>query len=165
MSRALGIAKLLGGDENAELVADTVAAGVGASERGGSTDQTHWAVRTLFEALARERSLVVVLEDLHWAEPRFLDLVEYVAGLSRERPILLLVSARPELLETRPTWARHEENAELLVLEPLAEPDVDVLVDALLAERTFPHSTGLRVLEGGRGQPALCRATAGAPGR
>ena len=147
------IAKLLSGDENAELVADTVAVAVGASERGGSTDQTHWAIRALFEALARERPLVVMLEDLHWAEPRFLDLVEYVAGFSRERPILLLVSARPELLETRPTWAKHEENAQLLVLEPLETPDVNMLVDALVDERAFPESTRSRVLEAAAGNP------------
>jgi len=147
------IAELLGGDENAAFVADAVAAAVGASDRGGSTDQTHWAIRALLEELARERPLVVVLEDLHWAEPRFLDLVEYMAGFSRERPILLLVSARPELLETRPTWAKHGENAEVLVLEPLAEPDVNMLVDALLDERRFPESTRVRLLEAAEGNP------------
>jgi class 3 adenylate cyclase len=163
------IVKLLSGDENAELVADEVATAVGASERAGSTDQTHWAIRALFEALARERPLVVVLEDLHWAEPRFLDLVEYIAGFSRGRPILLVVSARPELLETRPSWATLGEKAELLALEPLAEPDVDILVDALLTERTFPKSTRMRVLEAAEGNPlfveqllALQAETAGA---
>jgi predicted ATPase/class 3 adenylate cyclase len=165
------IAKLLGGDENAGFVADTVAAAVGASDRGGSTDQTHWAIRTLLEELARERPLVVVLEDLHWAEPRFLDLVEYLAGFSRERPILLLVSARPELLETRPTWARLGENAGLLVLEALAEPDVEILVEALLAERALPNSTRVHVLEAAEGNPlfveqllALQAETTGAEG-
>jgi class 3 adenylate cyclase/tetratricopeptide (TPR) repeat protein len=147
------LAELLGPDENAELVAETVAAAVGASEGTGSTDETHWAIRMLLEALARDRPLVVVLEDLHWAEPRFLDLVEYVAGFSRERPILLLGSGRPELLETRPTWATAGENAELLRLEPLAEPDVDTLVQALLENRTFPVTARAKVLEAAEGNP------------
>ena len=42
-----------------------------------------WAIRTLFEELARDRPLIVVLEDLNWAEPTFLDLIEYIAGFSR----------------------------------------------------------------------------------
>ena len=140
------LAALLGPDENAGLVADAVTAAVGASEGGGSTDETHWAIRTLLEALARERPLVVVLEDLHWAEPRFLDLVEYVAGFSREQPILLLCTARPELLESRPTWTA-------LTLEPLAEKDVDTLVDALLVDRNFPGTTRAKVLEAAEGNP------------
>jgi predicted ATPase/class 3 adenylate cyclase len=140
------LAALLGPDENAGLVADAVTAAVGASEGGGSTDETHWAIRALLEALARERPLVVVLEDLHWAEPRFLDLVEYVAGFSREQPILLLCTARPELLESRPTWTA-------LTLEPLAEQDVDTLVDALVEDRTFPGTTRAKVLEAAEGNP------------
>jgi class 3 adenylate cyclase/tetratricopeptide (TPR) repeat protein len=140
------LAEVVRPDENAELVADTVAAAVGASEGRGSTDETHWAIRMLLEALARDRPLVVVLEDLHWAEPRFLDLVEYVAGFSRERPILLLGSARPELLESRPTWAA-------LTLEALAEADVDTLVDALVDDRTFPNTMRVKVLEAADGNP------------
>ena len=120
------IAELLSGDENAELVADARRGrrrrlGAGRIDRRDPLGDTQRCSRRW----RGERPLVVVLEDLHWAEPRFLDLVEYVAGFSRERPILLLVSARPELLETRPTWAKPGENAELLVLEPLAEPEVD----------------------------------------
>jgi class 3 adenylate cyclase/tetratricopeptide (TPR) repeat protein len=139
------LVELLQPDENAELVADAVGAAVGTSDHAG-TDEIHWAIRTLLEALARERPLVVVLEDLHWAEPRFLDLVEYVAGFSRELPILLLCSARPELLESRPTWTT-------VTLEPLAEPDVDTLVDALLADRAFPDNTRAKVLEAAEGNP------------
>jgi class 3 adenylate cyclase/tetratricopeptide (TPR) repeat protein len=140
------LVELLQHNENADLVADTVAAAVGAAEGGGSTDETHWAIRTLLEALAGDRPLVVVLEDLHWAEPRFLDFVEYVAGFSRERPILLLASSRPELLESRPTWPT-------LRLEPLAARDVDALMDALLADRTFLGTTRAKVLEAAEGNP------------
>jgi class 3 adenylate cyclase/tetratricopeptide (TPR) repeat protein len=140
------LVELLKPDENAELVADAVATAVGASDGGGATDETHWAIRTLLEALAHDRPLVVVLEDLHWAEPRFLDLIEYVTGFSRERPILLLASARPELLESRPTWAT-------LTLEPLAERDVDTLVDALLDDHKFLATTRARVLAAAEGNP------------
>ena len=71
---------------------------------GGTSEETFWAVRRLFEALARTGPLVVVLDDLHWAEPTFLDLIEHVADFSRGFPILLVGIARPELLDTRPGW-------------------------------------------------------------
>jgi class 3 adenylate cyclase/tetratricopeptide (TPR) repeat protein len=140
------LAELMSLDEGADLVAQRVAAAVGASEEGGSTDETHWAIRKLLEALARANPLIVVLEDLHWAEPKFLDLVEYVAGFSREHPILLLGSARPELLESRPTWTT-------LTLEPLAEQDVESLVDALVEDRAVAGTTRSKVLEAAEGNP------------
>ena len=73
-----------------------------------------WATRTLLETLARDEPLVVVLEDVHWAEPTFLDLVEYVVGWSKGAPITLVCLARPELLDERPSWAD-----DALVLRPL----------------------------------------------
>ena len=58
----------------------------------------------MFEVLAQRRPLVVVLDDLQWAEPTFLDLVEHVADLARGVPIVLMCMARPELLDGRPGW-------------------------------------------------------------
>ena len=70
-------------------------------------------MRKLLEALARERPLVVVFDDIHWAEPTFLDLVEHLADWSRDAPILLLCLARPELLDERPGWGGGKLNATL----------------------------------------------------
>jgi class 3 adenylate cyclase len=72
-------------------------------EGAGVAEEIAWATRTLLERSARERPVVLVLDDLHWAEPTFLDLVEHVADWSREAPMLLLTVARPELLDVRPT--------------------------------------------------------------
>lgn len=147
------IAELLGGDERAGLVADLVATAVGASERSGSTDETHWGIRQLFEALARDGPLIVVLEDLHWAAPTFLDLVEYIARLADSAPILFLGSARPELLEVRPEWAKPRSRAELLVLEPLREPEVNELITGLLAARSLSPDLRTRLIESAEGNP------------
>ena len=68
---------------------------------------------------AAERPQVVVLDDLQWAEPTFLDLVEHVADLSRDAPIFLLCVARTELLDARPGWGGGKLNATSLLLEPL----------------------------------------------
>jgi class 3 adenylate cyclase/tetratricopeptide (TPR) repeat protein len=140
------LAELMSPDENAELIARRVAAAVGASKEGASADETHWAIRKLLEALASATPLIVVLEDLHWAEPRFLDLLEYVAGFAREHPILLLGSARPELLEYRPTWTT-------FTLGPLAEQDVEFLVDALVHDRAIAGTTRSKVLDVAEGNP------------
>ena len=85
-----------------------------------------WATRTLLETLARAEPLVVVLEDVHWAEPTFLDLVEYVVGWSKGAPITLVCLARTELLDERPSWAD-----DALVLRPLPADAAGVLLDAL----------------------------------
>jgi tetratricopeptide (TPR) repeat protein len=83
-------------------------------------EETFWAVRKLVEALARERPLVLVFEDVHWAEPTLLDLVEHLARWIREAPVLLVCLARPELLELRPGWSGGALNATSILLEPLS---------------------------------------------
>ena len=75
-----------------------------------SADEIAWGFRKLLEQEAQERPLVCVLDDLHWAEETLLELVEYVAYLSRDSPILLLCMARPELLERRPAWGGGRRN-------------------------------------------------------
>ena len=74
-------------------------------------DEIAFAVRKLFEAGRAERPLVVVFDDLHWAEPTFLDLIEHVADWSRGAPILLLCLARPELLDRAAGWGGGKLNA------------------------------------------------------
>jgi DNA-binding SARP family transcriptional activator len=102
---------LLGDDEEATLISDRIAGAIGRVERASASEDTLWAFRRLFEALARKRPLVLVLEDMHWAEETLLDLVEHVADWTRDAPVLLLCLARPELLEERRIWAGGKLNA------------------------------------------------------
>ncbi|TIT60983.1 MAG: adenylate/guanylate cyclase domain-containing protein, partial [Mesorhizobium sp.] len=74
----------LAGDEKARLIAERVTGALGLGAGQGTTEETAWAVRRLFEALARAGPLVVVVDDVHWAESTFLDLVEHVADFSRD---------------------------------------------------------------------------------
>ena len=89
------------------------------SSEPASAEEIAFAVRKLLEEAASERPLVVVWDDLHWAEPTFLDLIEHVADWSRAAPILLLCMARPELLDARTGWAGGKLHATTVLVEPL----------------------------------------------
>ena len=118
-----------------------------------SPAETQLATRALLERRAAERPLVLVVDDLHWAEPPMLDLVEHVADWSREAPILLLCLARPELLDVRPGWAGGKLNATSVLLEPLAGSEVDVLADELLAGVDLDDATRARIVATAGGNP------------
>jgi class 3 adenylate cyclase/tetratricopeptide (TPR) repeat protein len=98
---------------------------------GTSPAETQLAFRRLLEARAARRPQVVVIDDLQWAEPVFVDLVEHVADLSRDAPIFLLCVARTELLDTRPDWGGGKLNATSLLLEPLGSEECAELMDRL----------------------------------
>ena len=115
------------------------------------SDQIAWSFRKLLEDTARERPLVVVFDDLQWAEPKFLDLIEHVADLSRDVPILLLCMARPDLLDRRPTWAGGKLNATTLLLEPLSGVESAEMVEALVGGMS-EHARE-RVVEAAEGNP------------
>src|SRR5215207_811942 len=83
------------------ILRDRVAAIIGIGEATWSIQETFWAVRKFLESVASDRPLIVVFDDIQWAEPAFLDLVEYLEGWSRTAPILVVSIARPELLEKR----------------------------------------------------------------
>ncbi|MGH3051491.1 MAG: adenylate/guanylate cyclase domain-containing protein, partial [Gaiellaceae bacterium] len=95
-------------------------------EQARGTEETFWAYRKLFEALAKERPLVLVLEDIHWAEPTLLDLIEHIVEWTREAPMLIVCVARPDLLDERPGWS-----GELVELEPLPSEEAETLVAVL----------------------------------
>jgi tetratricopeptide (TPR) repeat protein len=134
-------------------VAETVAALAGSTETASRADEVPWAVRTLFESMAHTRPLVVVMDDLHWAEPTLLDLVEHVADWSRDAPILLLCVARQELLDVRPGWAGGKFNATSIHLEPLSEVDSAVLIGNLLGEISDGESVRSRIARAAEGNP------------
>jgi class 3 adenylate cyclase/tetratricopeptide (TPR) repeat protein len=119
----------------------------------GMPEETAWAARKLFEEIAAERPLVVVFDDIQWAEPTFLDLIEHIADLSRDAPILLLCVARPELLDARPAWGGGKLNATTILVEPLGETEVGELVANLLDRAELPADVLRRVEEAAEGNP------------
>jgi class 3 adenylate cyclase/tetratricopeptide (TPR) repeat protein len=142
----------LAGEDRAAAIADRLAGLLGLADPTGP-EELPWAVRRLLEALARERPLVVLLDDLHWAEPTLLDLVDHVADWSRDAPIVLCCLARPELLEARPGWGGGKLNASTLLLQPLGAADSERLVEHLLGRVTLAEAARRHIVETAEGNP------------
>ncbi len=112
-----------------------------------------WAVRRLLEALAATRPVVAVLEDVHWAEPTLLDLLEYLAGWSTGFPILLCCLARPDMLEQRRSHAATHGATTQIRLEPLAEEETRELVAQMLGAPDVADEVHNYVAESAEGNP------------
>jgi predicted ATPase/class 3 adenylate cyclase len=147
------IAAQLEGEPKADLIAERVAEVLGRAGPGGKTEETFWAVRKLFEAFAGRGPVVVVLDDLQWAEPTFLDLVEHLADFSRDAPILLLCMARPELVDEHPGWGGGKLNATSSLLEPLSEDECRQLIANLLDRAEFPSEAERQIAAAAEGNP------------
>ncbi len=118
-----------------------------------SPADTQLATRALLEQKADEAPLVLVVDDLQWAEPPMLDLVEHIVDWSRAAPIHLVCIARPELLDVRPSWAGGKLNATSILLEPLAASEVEALVDGLLGTVELDTPTRARIVATAEGNP------------
>jgi len=148
------IKALLRGQADAAEVATRLSLALGPGSQGRlDAAEIFWAARRLLETLARSRPLLVVFEDLHWAEPTFLDLVESLAVQQGRSPATLVCVARPELLEQRPAWAAGTERAFAIELTPLADVSAAELLDSLTGDQRIPPSARTRLLETAAGNP------------
>jgi class 3 adenylate cyclase/tetratricopeptide (TPR) repeat protein len=135
------LADLGAGQDRGELIARRVAQvlGLGRDQRPGLPKDTFWALRRLLETLARRRPLVVLIDDLQWAEPTLMDAIEHVVEAARDTPIMLICMARPdELLPRREHWQGGKVNAWSFLLSPLGEREGEQLVGHLLGGRVDP---------------------------
>jgi class 3 adenylate cyclase/tetratricopeptide (TPR) repeat protein len=126
---------------------------LGTSEAVTTADDIAWTFGKALEEAAAERPLVCVLDDLHWAEPTLLELVESVADWSRGAPILLLCIARPDLLDKRQGWAGGKLNATTLLLEALSTAETEQLIEALLEGAPIDAALRTRIAEAAEGNP------------
>jgi len=138
--------------EDGALIGTRIRSAVGLSAAPAGNHETFWAIRRLFEELARERPLVVVLDDLHWAEPTFLDLVEYLATFTVSAAVVILCLARADLLDLRPTWSAPRPAAGCLTLTPLSDTEAAELVE-VLAGAGQSNGDAARVIEAAEGNP------------
>jgi class 3 adenylate cyclase/tetratricopeptide (TPR) repeat protein len=115
-------------------------------------EEIFWSVRKAFERRSQERPLALVIEDVHWAEPKLLDLVEHLVTWTRDAPLFLLCLARPELLDQRPAWGG-QTDAEMLMLEPLSPDESEELIEELLGDSQLDVETRTRIREVAEGNP------------
>ena len=143
---------LVANAEDADAIADLVESAIGLREGASGADvrQTFWAVRRLLEVLAEDGPLVVVIDDIHWAETTFLDLLHYLSGFSAGHPLFVLCTARPEIRERRPDWV----DASLMVmLAPLTEAECERLIANLLGEVGLSGEAAQRIADAAEGNP------------
>jgi DNA-binding SARP family transcriptional activator len=138
--------------EGNTAIVELVLAAIGVSDGAAQAEETFLAIRRLLERAARERPLVVAVEDVHWAQPTLLDLLEYLVAFSSEHPMLLVCIARPEFLETRGAWGAPHPNRSPLFLEALSDPDARQLVESASGEE-LGSATASQIVGTAEGNP------------
>ncbi len=145
-------------DPERDRVVEVTAGVLGVSEPA-SAQETFWALRRGLEMLAHDRPLILVLDDLHWAEPMLLDLVEHLIEWVRDAPVLLVALARPELREARAALLAGRRAADVIELEPLDQHESLALVTGLLGDLRVPEALRDRILETTEGNPLFLGET------
>jgi class 3 adenylate cyclase/tetratricopeptide (TPR) repeat protein len=141
------IAELVGDQD----VAERLASMIGLSTAQFPVEEGFWGVRKFLESLCEPCPLVVLIEDVHWAEATMLDLLEHVLSTA-EAPLLLVCSARPEFFEIRPDWETLDGSVSLL-LEPLSEDQAAVVAANSLGDAGLHEAVQARIIEAAAGNP------------
>ena len=133
-------------------IVERVAAAVGLSTARFPVAELFWGARKLLESLARTRPLVLAIEDIHSAEPTFLELLEHLVESVRGAPILVVASARLELQEAHAEWW-DAQAANRILLRPLGEDDSGRIIEAVLAGGVVNAPVRARIVEAAEGNP------------
>src|SRR4051795_10769344 len=157
----VAVEKLRDSCEN-EAIADLLglASGVLEAVKGERSQQEiAWAAREWVERMAHEQPLVLVFEDIHWAEDALLDLIEHLAEWVRDAPLLLVGLARAELLDVRPGWGGGRLRATAIELEPLGREESEELINALATDGALAGQAREALLEKTEGNPLFVEET------
>src|SRR5215210_2209198 len=127
--------------------------GLSEGETGDSRTESFAAWRRFFEGLADLGPLVLVVDDLHWADEGLLDFLDHLIDWAADVPILVVATARPELLTRRPGWGGGKPNATTISLSPLTEAETATLVHGLLQRAVLPADVQAGLLERAGGNP------------
>ena len=125
---------------------------VGGEHRSGSGESAP-AWRRYFEGLAEQRPLVIVFEDMHWADDGLLDFIDHLVDWATGVPILVLATARPELLDRRQAWGGGKLNVSTIALTPLSDEEAAQIIHGVLDQAALPAETQQALLERAGGNP------------
>jgi len=145
-----------------EVVADLLGLASGvleAVQAERSQQEIAWAAREWAQRVAQEQPLVLIFEDIHWAEEPLLELIEHLVTWVREAPLLVISLARPELLDIRPGWGGGRVRATSIELEPLGPAESEELVEALVSEGELTAEERQAVLAKTEGNPLFLEET------
>jgi class 3 adenylate cyclase/tetratricopeptide (TPR) repeat protein len=133
-------------------VADRLASATGLSAKAFPLHEIYWGARRFLQGLARQGPVLAMFDDIHWAEPAFLELLEHLLETIDDSPVLLLATARHELLEERGDWGERERSNRL-VLQPLADDAAAQVVTNLLGAAGLPDLLVKRIVDAAEGNP------------
>jgi class 3 adenylate cyclase/tetratricopeptide (TPR) repeat protein len=133
-------------------VAERLAAATGLGPGAFSLAETNWAARKFLQRWAADGPLVVFVDDIHWAEPAFLDLLDHLRETTTETPILVLATSRPDLFEERPQWGTTPDSVRI-TLKPLGDADAAKLVAHLLGGAGLDDDVVPRIVDAAEGNP------------
>jgi class 3 adenylate cyclase len=145
-----------------EAVADLLGLASGvleAVQAEASQQEIAWAAREWAERLGQEQPLVLLFEDIHWAEEPLLELIEHLSAWVRDAPLLILCLARPELLDIRPGWGGGRVRATAIELEPLPRDESEQLLDALADGADLSEKARRALLDKTEGNPLFVEET------
>ena len=134
-------------------VADRIAGAIGLSPATYPVEETFWAARRLFELIAAGEPLLVLIDDIHWAERTFLDLIRSVAATLTGVPVVLACSARPDVFDTHPDWGEESERHHVLVLQPLSDDESVEVAEHLLGSADLDPAVKAKIVEAAEGNP------------
>jgi class 3 adenylate cyclase len=135
------------------MLAPLVGAGTAESDGAVERSQSFTAWRRFFEGVASRGPLVLVFEDLHWADAAMLEFIEHLVDWSTDVPLLVLCTARPELYERRAGWGGGKRNSTTVSLSPLTTQETAQLIGTLLSQAVLPAETQAALLERAGGNP------------
>jgi class 3 adenylate cyclase/tetratricopeptide (TPR) repeat protein len=152
------LTEFVGNVQDADRITERIGQVLGIEQGTGPPEDIHWAFRRFLEMLTSPRPLVMVLDDLHWADSALLDLVEEIATASRGAPLMIVCTARGELRDRRAKWAGGAVNTVTLHLAPLPGGEVRRLVMHLLGGRDIAAGVHDYVTDGSGGNPLFVQA-------
>src|SRR3954468_21554122 len=148
----VSVEQLVADDAERDWVIDHLLPLVGVDQRGGVGDSAP-AWRVFFESLAERRPLVMVFEDMHWADDGLLDFIDHLVDWATGVPILVIATARPELLDRRQAWGGGKLNVSTIALTPLSDEEAAQIIHGVLDQAALPAQTQQALLERAGGNP------------
>jgi len=133
-------------------VADRLASAAGLSPRQFPLHEINWGARRFMQRLAKDGPVLAMIDDIHWAEPAFLDLIESLIDTIEDAPVLLVATSRHDLLETNAAWGQRERSTRL-VLKPLSDEAASQVVRNLLGASGLPEELIKRIVAAAEGIP------------